>query len=166
MKRCSLVFGWLALLVAAAGCSTFTRTGGVTASVVNVAPTQASLFETTVGITLRLTNEAAEPRVLTGSSHRLFLNGTYVGRGVSNERVGLPPFGVATQTITVYVENLTLMRKFSEFQSAPPPTIDYRFESDFHAEENRHVGTVRTIATGQLDVRGLMNAASGMLPAN
>ncbi len=148
--------------LALGGCATFDRSEVVTSSLVSFAPLQASLFETSATVTLRLTSDAVRPLVFAGSSHRLFLNGTYVGRGVTNESVTVPPFAAAAPVVVIYLENLTLVRKFSEFQNAPPATIDYRLESEFHPAQGEPGGRVRTLTTGHLDVRSLMQAAAGM----
>jgi LEA14-like dessication related protein len=143
----------LSLGIFGAGCATFSRAGGVGVTVVDIRPTQASLLETAVSLTLRLTNEAMEPLALAGSSHRLYLNDSYVGRAVSNERVAIPQLGTATQTVTVYLENLTLVRKATELSRAPK--IAYRLESRLHPAEGAGFGSIKATTTGELDLRGL-----------
>lgn len=114
-------------------------------------PLQASLLETTMAFTLRFTNEGTQPLTLVGSSHRLYLNGSYVGRAVSNERVTIPQLGTTTQTVVVYLENLALVRKVAELPNAPK--IDYRLESRLHPEGG--FGGIKASATGELDLTGL-----------
>lgn len=140
-------------------CTTLPRGGGIGVTVADVRPLQASLLESSIALTLRLTNEALQPLTLAGSSHRLFLNGSYVGRAVSNERLTLPPLGTATQTVTVYLENLTLVRKAAELSNAPK--INYRLESRLHPADGDGFGSIKAVATGELDLSGLGLLASG-----
>jgi LEA14-like dessication related protein len=151
---------WLALagaLVFFAGCATLSPGPNVVETVVNIRPLQSTLLETTVELTLRLTNESAQPLVLAGSTHKLFLNDSHVGRAVSSERVTVPAFGTATPVVIVYLENLTLIRKATEFSQAPK--LAYRLESRLHPAEGAAFGDIKTTATGELDLAGL-----GLIP--
>jgi LEA14-like dessication related protein len=140
-----------------AGCATLSPGPSVTETVVNIRPLQSTLLATAVELTLRLTSESAQPLVLAGSTHKLFLNGSTVGRAVSSERVTVPAFGTATPIVTVYLENLTLIRKATEFSQAPK--LAYRLEGRLHPAEGSAFGNIKTIATGELDLAGL-----GLIP--
>lgn len=119
-------------------------------SLVSAQARQASLFETGADLTLRLTNDGMQPLTLIGSAHRLFVNGSFVGRAVSNEHVILSGYGTATQTVTVYLENLTLVRKALEFGNAP--SLAYRLDSQFQPADGGHLGGIKTSITGELDL--------------
>jgi LEA14-like dessication related protein len=158
MKR-FLFRGLLALsgLLVLVGCASLTRpAAGVNVSVTNLLPTHAAMFETSAALTLRLTNESAEPLMLIGSAHRLYLNDTYVGRAVSNEPLSIPPLTTATQTVTVFMENLTLMRKVIELANTNRPIIAYRLESQLHAGASSPGRTLATTSRGELDLTALM----------
>jgi hypothetical protein len=75
------------------------------------------LLETSAELMLRYTNETIEPLALAGSAHRLYLNGSYVGLAVSNESMSIPQLGTATQTVTIHLENLALVRKLRQLPS-------------------------------------------------
>ena len=139
------------------GCGTLPSSSSIVVTVVDVRPVEASLLESAVALTLRFTNEALQPVTLAGSSHRLFLNGSYVGRAVSNERITLPQLGTGTQTVTVYLENLTLLRKAAELANAA--RIDYRLESRLHPSDDSGFGSIKTVANGELDLSRL-----GLIP--
>lgn len=141
------------LLACFAGCATLAPGPTVGVSVVNLRPLQSTILETGLELTLRLTNESAQPLVLAGSTHKLYLNDSYVGRAVSNERVTVPAFGTATPAVTVYLENLTLLRKATEFAQAPQLT--YRLECRLHPADGAAFGDVRARASGELDLAGL-----------
>lgn len=161
MKRFSCC-AWLGLvLLGSAGCATLSRPPVLSVSVTNVLPTQASLLETSAALTLRFVNEGVEPLNLAGGVHRLYLNGSYVGRAVTSERVNVPALSTVTQTVTIYLENLTLMRKVVEFSHTEAPRIAYRLESRLHLADDRRFGGIATSTAGELDLSGFMNETHG-----
>ena len=164
MKRAIVLAGVLMMATWGVGCATWQRTGGLSVSVTNVLPTQASLLETTAALTLRLSNETPQPLTLVGGTHRLYLNGSYVGRALTNERITVPQLGTLTQTVTVHLENLTLIRKVTELSQTEAPAISYRLESRLHPADGQGFGSFRVTSTGELDLRGLApNAPAGRL---
>jgi LEA14-like dessication related protein len=144
----------------ATGCATFTASRDVSVGLVNVLPVNASLFETSAELTVRVTNQTARPLAFAGSTHRLYLNDSYVGTAVSNSRLTVPEFTSSTQTVTVHLENLVLLRKFTELSNSRATKVAYRMESQLHPEGGG-LGRVKALATGELDVSGLMEAAGG-----
>lgn len=157
MKRLLSRVCLLSVLLFGAGCATLSPPAGVSVSVTNIVPTQASLLETSGALTLRFINEHAEPLSFAGGVHRLYLNGSYVGRAVTNERVSVPPLGTVTQTVTIYLENLTLLRKVTELSHAQAPRIAYRLDSRLHPVEGGGFRGIATSTAGELDLSGLMN---------
>ena len=144
------------------GCATASRLGGVSVSVTNIHPIQASLFETSAELTLRFTNEGMEPFNLNGSAHRLFLNGTYVGRAVSNETLTVPQLDTVTRTVTIHLENLTLLRKLRGLPQARG--IAYKLESLLYPSDQPSARRLKTTTAGELDLSGLVDAATGVSP--
>jgi len=150
-------------IVFCSGCASLPRATGVVLSVASVRPLQGTLLETKIELMLRLTNEGVEPLTLDGSTHRVHLNGTYVGRAVSNERIVVPRLGTVTQVVTAHLENLILVRKFAEF-SQTPKMIAYRLDSRFHPADGRGFGPLKVSATGELDLAGLTAQLSDPAP--
>ena len=149
----------LGSLACFAGFATLSRENGVGVSLVSIRPVQTSLFETSAELTLRFANESPRPLTLAGSTHRLYVNGTYVGRAITNEKVTIPQLGTMTQTLTAHLENLTLMKKAQELGTVP--TVNYRIESRLHASGEQGGGTMAATSTGQLDLSGLLPAGAG-----
>ena len=142
-------------LLCLGGCATPTDQSEIGVNVVEIVPTQTSLLETTARLTLRLTNERSAPLVLNGSANRLYFNGSYVGRGVSNTSLTVPPLGTATLEVSVFLENLVLVRKAAEFSQALA-SLDYRLVTQLHTAGREGTGRIKVVSTGQLDVRGLL----------
>jgi len=159
----SLLF---ALALGLSGCATLGPTHDFSLSVTNVMPTEASLLETTAVLTLRLTNEMPRPITLVGGVHRLLLNGSYVGRAVTSERITVPQLGTMTQSVTVHLENLTLMRKLAELSRESSPVISYQLDSKLHPADGQGLGSFNATTRGELDVGALMNGAPLRPPKN
>jgi LEA14-like dessication related protein len=138
------------------GCATVPREGGVAVSLVSIRPLESTLFETSAELTLRFTNESPRPLALTGSTHKLYLNGAYVGRAVSGERLTIPQLGTATQVITAHLENLALMKKAQELGNVS--SVDYRIDSRLLPTAEDGGGALAASAAGQLDFSSLMPA--------
>jgi LEA14-like dessication related protein len=88
---------------------------GPSVGLVNVRFTQATAFETTAAFTLRLSNETPEPLQLDGGVHKIYLNGLYVGEGLSGDTLDLPRLGTATQDVTVHLSNLRMVTRIRPY---------------------------------------------------
>jgi hypothetical protein len=156
MKNIAAALALVGSVIWLPGCSTFPDDAAVAVSLVSIRPLHTSLFETSAELTLRFTNESLRPLILAGSTHRLYLNGTYVGRAITNERLAVPQLGTMTQTVPAHLENLALMKKAQELGKVS--TVDYRIDSRLHAADEQGGGTRVATATGQLDFSGLLPA--------
>ena len=122
-----------------AGCMNSINLGGVAVSIVDVKPA-AGAPDNQAELTLRFANENVMAFGLASSTHRLFLNGIYVGKVVNSTPVGLPAMAAATQAATVQFENLALVRQLAN--SAGAKATSYRLESQMLAlsdDEKIHV---------------------------
>ena len=139
------------------GCATFSVPVGVSASLVGFRPLQADVFETTIEVTLRFTNEAAQPLLLAGSAHRLYVNEGYVGAAVNAARLTVPALGTATQALTFHLENIALAGKVRELVDAA--AINYRIESQLHPADAAGAGRIKVSTTGKVDLGAFKTAA-------
>lgn len=156
IRRCCLCLFVLASLILA-GCSGV-KLGGVTATVVDFRPTQASLLESTGTLTVRYTNENISPLGFSGSSHKLYLNGSYVGKAVSDRPFGVPPLNTVTQDVTLHLENLALVRQLLAVRDSQ--TAAYRLESVLFQTVYEEKFEIKTRSEGSLDLRGLAGGVS------
>jgi LEA14-like dessication related protein len=145
-------------LVFVAGCSSNFRLSGFSVTVIDIRPINATLLETQASMTLRYTNENVIPVAISGSSHKLYLNGSYVGKAVSKEPVGLPSLNTVTQTVTVYLENLSLIQRLQAMAQGNNQVISYRLESQLYVEAGEDHDTTKTSSTGQLDLSAFSQA--------
>jgi LEA14-like dessication related protein len=134
------------------GCATAPSTG---ISLANVQFTQATALETTAVFTLRFNNETPEPLRLEGGVHKIYLNGLYVGEGLSNETLELPRLGSMTQTVTVHLSNLRLATRLKPIIESQ--SFDYRLQSVLYTS----AGRARITGEGRLDARDFRPASGG-----
>ena len=122
-------------------------------SFVDFTPTEATQLESRGTLTLRFTNESISPLGYSGSSHKLYLNGKYIGQAVSNEPFGLPALHSTTQQMILNVENRPLAREIVFDQNAD--TASYRVESTFFQTVFEDKLKIRVASEGTLDLRRL-----------
>ncbi len=141
--------GWLVLMVVLTGCVSMSNDPGVDVALVDVRVSGATLWETTAEFVVRIDNEAPEPVVLDGAVHKIFLNGRYVGKGLSNERVEIPRLSSTTHAITVHLRNLSMAARVRELIEGR--ALDYRMESVVYLASGMGRRGVRTLKEGTLD---------------
>jgi LEA14-like dessication related protein len=135
-----------------AGCTGF-QLSGVTVSLVDFKPATTTLLESSAVLTLRYTNDNVIPIGLSGSSHKIYLNGSYVGKAVSKEAVGLAALSTATQDVTVRFENVSLLQQLVAMRDRQ--TASYKVVSVLYVTSGEEKLDIKTSNTGSIDLRGL-----------
>ncbi len=123
MKTIPLLMAVAALLTGCGGGP------GPSVNLVSVSFKDATALETTAVFTLRLSNEQPEPVEMNGSVHKIFLNGLYVGKGLSDATVTVPRLSTVTNDVTVHLSNLALATRLKAVIEAK--RFDYRVQSTF-----------------------------------
>ena len=144
-------------MLIAAGCNSSSKLGGVRVNVIDLVPTDASLLETRAQMTLRYINENVFPLAINGSVHKLYLNGDYVGKTVSDQAVGLPRLSTATQTVTLLLENLAMVKKLQELTKTS--SISYRLDSKVYLLVGEDTMTISSSSMGELDLSAARGTA-------
>ena len=147
--------GFLLAIVAflVAGCAGTAFHGGLSVSLVDFRPTEASLLESRGTLTLRYTNDTIAPLGYSGSSHKLYLNGSYVGKAVSNQPFGIPPLNTVTRDVSVQFENLALIRQLVAVRESQ--TVAYRLESVVFQTLDEDKFEIKLRSEGSLDLKSL-----------
>lgn len=105
---------------------------GPAVSLVSVKFEDATALETTAKFTLRLSNENTEPVHITGEVHKIYLNGLYVGKGLSDQTIDLPRLSTTTHDVTVHLSNLGLATRLKPIIESK--AFEYRVVSTFHGK--------------------------------
>jgi len=135
------------------GCGSGGKLGGVSVTVLGLRSAQPGLQESQAVLTVRYVNENVVPVGLSGTRHKLYLNGTYVGQAVSSEAVGLPQLSTATRDVTVALNNaamIGLLRGMAE-----RPQAGYKLESVLYVIAGEEKLEIKTQSTGAVDLSGL-----------
>jgi LEA14-like dessication related protein len=152
-----LLAGLVALF--ATGCGSSYNLGGITVSIVNFVPAGAALLESSGTMTLRYTNENTIPIGLSGGVHKIYFNGSYVGKAVSKQPLGLAPLSTATQDVTVNFENLALVKQLVAMRDQQ--NASYRVESILYLTSGEENLNIKTSNTGSVDLRALAPLMGG-----
>jgi LEA14-like dessication related protein len=129
-----------------AGCS---RNNGPTVNLVTVHFKEASALETTSEFIIRLSNDSPEARKFTGGAHKIYINGLYVGKGLSAEPIEVPRLGTVTQAVTVHLSNLALATRVKAVIEAK--SFEYRLQSTFFGDSI--FSRMHSETTGRLDLK-------------
>src|ERR1700722_17328645 len=132
------------VLLALAGC---TPKPGPVVNIVNVKFTDMTAFETTTIFTLRYENDQPDTIQVTGGAHKIYLNGLYVGEGLSSDGLQTPRVGTATQDVTVHMNNIALATRIKPIIEAR--SFDYRIRSTLYSNSGR----MRSESEGRLDLK-------------
>jgi len=132
---------------------------GVDVALVNVRLASATMWETTAEFVVRIDNERPDPLVVDGAVHKILLNGRYLGKGLSNERVEIPRLSSTTHTVTVHLRNFAMAARIHELVEGR--ALDYRMESVIYAAPGSGHARVRVLKEGRLDPQALPGASAG-----
>lgn len=153
--RFPLLAAFVSLALFFVGCSG-PRVSGITVTLADIRPVNATLLESSAILTLRYTSDSIAPLGFSGSSHKLYLNGSYVGRAVSNEAFGLPPLTTITREVTVHLENLALLRQLLTVRDTQ--TASYRLDNILFQTLYDEKTEQKSRSEGSIDLRSFSNA--------
>jgi LEA14-like dessication related protein len=137
-----------------AGCQTRSSIGEISVTVVDFQPTGSSLLESRAIMTLRFINENLAPVAFSGSTHKLYLNGTYVGKAVNNQAVGIPSASTNTVDVAVFFENLALVKQLASLDRNSE--VSYRLTSVLFYRRGDDEEKIKADTSGRLDLAPLL----------
>ncbi|MBI5387654.1 MAG: LEA type 2 family protein [Verrucomicrobia bacterium] len=144
-------------------CATNRLADSVEVSLVNLRFDEVTPFETTATFTIRLQNQTTEPLGLEGGVHKIYLNGVYVGSGVSNDTLDIPRLSEGVQTVRVHLRNLSMARLIRDIVEAR--RVDYRLSSLVYAQHTGHSARVRVSREGVLDLKDFTPTQPATIPS-
>lgn len=136
-----------------AGCATRTSIGEVSVTLVDIKPAGSTLLESRAIMTLRYINENVIPVAFAGSNHKLYLNGTYVGKAVNSQAIGLAPTSTATQEVAVFFDNLQLIKQLANMGQTR--TVSYKLESSMIYKKGDEIEYIPSVTSGSIDLSSL-----------
>lgn len=146
------ILGLLVVTGIVAGCGV--NQPGPSVSLINLRFEDATALETTATFTLRLSNESPTPVALEGEVHKIYLNGLYLGKGLSDQKVEVPRLGTITHDVKVHLSNLALATRIKSIIDAK--SFEYRIDSVFHGKGP--FSRTKSQSTGKLELKDLIPA--------
>ena len=138
------------------GCTSHGTLGGIAVTVADLRPAAPPAPENQAVLTLHFANENVAAVAMDSSTHRLYLNGTYVGKGTITSPEGLPAMAPIALKISVNLENPALVRQLAN--AAGAKTASYRLESDMLVVFGDDKIHVKSIEQGTVDLSPLAGA--------
>jgi LEA14-like dessication related protein len=150
-------------LLLGAGCVSAIDEPVLEVGLANLRLTQATLFETTAILDIRLDNLAPEEIRVTGGSHRVTVNGVRLGRGLTGESVSVARLSSTVQSVEFHLKNLSMARSIHELSRSR--LVDYELESVLYvARPGGGDRAIRVQRTGQLDLQAVGGRQPTALP--
>ncbi len=152
-----------AVVVAACGCVTTEPMEPPGVTLVDLEIVDATLFESTLDVALRISNDNPEPIVIDGAVIKLELNGIKVGKGASNERLELPRLGSVVRRVEIHMNHLALATRIQGIVEAK--VLNYGVTGKVYVV--RPTGGARGMSfesRGQLDLSGDVAQADALDP--
>jgi LEA14-like dessication related protein len=106
-------------------------------------------FEGSARATMRLDNENLEPLQIEGGVYEVYINGTRIGKGLSNKHFEIPGLSSVTQEVQVNLSTLAMARGMISVINAEQ--LQYRIDSIVYIRLDGRVRRVTMSRAGQLD---------------
>lgn len=119
-------------------------------TLVNLQPTEATLFETTLLVSLRVANPNPEPLTFEGASFKLTLEGHKVGRGLTSEAVTVERFGTEVIEATFHVSNASLLLRLQQILEAK--TVNYGVTGKLYIQQSGQSHKLKVQSEGRLEL--------------
>ena len=157
--RPSLALRWAAVVVAVAamGCTSLSGLVPPDVTLIDVDFVDATLFESTLDIGVRIFNENPEPLVLDGAVIKLELEGRKFGKGASSDRVEIPRLGSVVQRIDMHLSHIAVATKISEVIESR--TVNYSISGKVYVVTES--GAIRSLP---IDKRGTIDLRGDVMP--
>jgi LEA14-like dessication related protein len=132
------------------GCATAPDQELLDVKLVNLRFTQSRVLETDAVFTIRIENESPEALRITGGVHKFYIEGTLIGKGMSNETIEVPRLSSVTQEITVHLSNVNMARKIKPM--IENRKVQSKADSLLYCEMGGQEQRIRVAHEGTLDV--------------
>lgn len=133
------------------GCATAPEQELLDVKLVNLRFKESRVWETDAVFTIRIENESPEALHITGGVHKFYIEGTLIGKGMSNETIDVPRLSSVTQEITVHLSNVNMARKIKPVIESQK--VNSKADSLLYCEAGGREHRIRVMHEGTLDVR-------------
>ena len=113
--------------------------------------TEATLFETTMVATVRISNPSLEPIVIEGATFKLVLDDKKVGRGMMNEPVTVDGLDSTTGNVVFRVNNASALLRLRDVMESE--AIGYGIVGSLYLQRGSGTTKVKVDQVGRLNLR-------------
>ena len=153
MKRIDLAIlaiAALCLAILTSGCISLGSLEPPELTLVQAIPVETTVFETTLGVQLRIANPNPDEITFEGASFKLTLDGRKVGRGMTPETVTIDRFGTAVVDITFHVSNATVLLRLKEILESK--SVSYGVSGKLYVKMGAGTRKLKVQNQGQIDL--------------
>jgi len=159
LLRSLFVFSILALVggLAFSGCQTRYKISGIAIAVTDVQPTAASSAtgnHRRAVMTLRFFNDNIMPVAFSETTHKLYLEGNYVGLATNRQAVGIPPAGNVDREVFIEIEKPQVLSQLAAQGYTGP--VNYRLVSTVRYRRGNETEHIPVQSRGQVDLSTLL----------
>lgn len=140
----------VSLMVLASGCASIAPDERPEITISNLKLTEATLFETTLMVAVRISNPALDPIVIEGASFKLVLDGKKVGRGMMKDAVTIDGLDSQIGSVTFHVNNASALFRLRNVVERR--TVAYGIEGHLYLQRGSGTTKIKVEQVGQLDL--------------
>ena len=144
------VFAVLAIAILSSGCTSLGGLETPELTLVQVQPVEATLFETTLQVQLRIANPNPEAMTFEGASFKLTLDGHKVGRGMTAETKTIDRFGTEIIDLTFHVSNASVLLRLKEVLDSK--SVSYGVSGKLYVQGGMGTRKLKIHSAGEIDL--------------
>lgn len=147
------------LSVLLAGCATIPPDERPEITLTGLSIKDATMFETAVEATIRLTNPSLNSVDIEGATFKLVLDGRKVGRGMMRERFTIDGLDTRTATADFYVNNASALLKLRNILEQK--AFDYGMIGNLYVAQGAGTTKIRVERFGRLSLHDVAAVTAG-----
>ncbi len=140
----------LTVVLLISGCTTMPPEERPEITVSNIEMTEATLFETTMVVAVRISNPSMTPIVIEGASFKLVLDGKKVGRGMMKEEVRVDSLDSGLGSAVFYINNASALLRLRDIMERK--AIGYGIVGHLYLQRGSGTTKIKVEQLGRLDL--------------
>ncbi len=148
----SLAVMALISLALVSGCASMAPDERPEITLSNLEMTEATLFETTMVASVRISNPSPEPIVVDGATFKLVLDGKKVGRGMMKNSVSVDGLDSTLGSVIFHINNAAALYRLRGVMDSQ--AVEYGIIGNLYLKRGSQTQKVKVEQSGRLDLDG------------
>jgi LEA14-like dessication related protein len=140
----------LFLVTLISGCASLGNLEPPELTLVQLQPSEVTLFETTLQVRLRIANPNPEAIAFDGASFKLTLDDRKVGRGMTPETRTIERFATEVIEVTFHVSNASVLLRLQEVLESK--TVSYGVSGKLYLKQGANTRKIKVQSAGEIDL--------------